>query len=67
MTINISATMSAQLFKINISNSNIVECIETFNVTIISVTGCGVTIGSNNNSKVIIKDDLSKQIDYIAS
>ena len=49
-----------QTFMINIINNNIAECVERFNVRIISVTTCGVTIGNNNMSEVIITDDDSK-------
>ena len=58
--INILAEESTQSFEINTIMSKAVECIETFNISIISVTGCGVTIGSNNTSKVMIKDNGSK-------
>ena len=49
-----------QTFLINIINNSIDECIENFNVRIISVTTCGVTVGNNNMSEVIITDDDSK-------
>ena len=52
--------VTMQTLKINVVNNNIVECHETFNVTIVSVTTCGVTIGSNNNSEVMITDDDGK-------
>ena len=48
---------------ISIINNSIVECIETFNVMITSVTTCGVTIGTNNMSEVVITDnDGTKQL-----
>ena len=47
-------------FTINTTISTMVECDETFNVSIISVTACGVSVGSNNNSEVIIKDNNGK-------
>ena len=49
-----------QAFMVNIINNNIVECIDRFNVRIISVTTCGVAIGNDNMSEVIITDDDSK-------
>ena len=52
--------ITMQTFKINIVNNNIAECNETFNVTIVSVTTCGVTIGSNNSSEVMITEDDGK-------
>ena len=56
MTVNTPAGVTTQPLTINIINNNIVECDETFNVTIVSVTTCGVTIGSNNISEVMITD-----------
>ena len=44
----------------SITNNKIVECNETFNVTMTSVTICGVTIGSNRSSEVMIRDDDGK-------
>ena len=44
-------------FTIDILDDNIVECIETFKVTISSVTTCGVTIGSVSDTEVRITDD----------
>ena len=60
MTVNIPAGVTMQSFTINITNNNIVECNEIFNVAIVSVTTCGVAIGNNNRSEVIIIDDDSK-------
>ena len=51
-----------QPLTINIIDNDIVECNETFNVTMVSVTTCGVTIGSNGISEVIIRDDDGKYI-----
>ena len=62
MTVIISARVTTQPLTINIIDNNIVECDETFNVTIVSITTCGVTIGSNNNSEVMITDDDGKHI-----
>ena len=62
--------ISQSLLKI-IIDDNIVECNEAFNVTMTSVTTCGVTIGRNRSSEVIIRDNdgkyLYKWIYYIAS
>ena len=38
-----------------------VECNETFNIAMISVTTCGVTIGSINSVEVMIRDNDGKQ------
>ena len=43
-----------------IVNNDIVKCDETFIVAILPVTTCGVTVGNNNRSEVIITDDDSK-------
>ena len=61
MSVNISAGVMRQSFAIDIINDNIVECNEIFNVAIVSVTACGVTIGSNNRSEVTIKDNNGKK------
>ena len=58
--VNVPAGVMMQTFMLNIIDNNIEECIERFNVRIISVTTCGVTVGSNNISEVIITDDDSK-------
>ena len=55
--LNILAGESTQSFLININDSDIVECNETFNITIVSVTTCGATIGSNRSTEVTIIDD----------
>lgn len=61
-TINVSAGVMTQPFTILIVNDIIVECNETFNVTIVSVTTCGVAIGSNDRTVVRIVDDDGRQI-----
>ena len=60
MTVNVPARVTTPPLTVNIINNNIAECHETFNVTIVSVTTCGVTIGSNNISEVMITDDDGK-------
>ena len=57
--VNVSAGVPTQSFEISTVNSGIVECSETFNVTMISVTGCGVIIGNNHTSEVKIQDNKS--------
>ena len=58
--VNVPAGVMMHTFLINIINNDIEECIESFNVRIISVTTCGVVVGNNNISEVIITDDDSK-------
>ena len=60
MTFNVPAGVTTQTFTIPITNNDVVECVETFNVTISSVTTCGVTIGSVSSTEVRITDDDSK-------
>ena len=58
--VTVPAGVLSQLHTIAVVNDNIVECDEIFNVTITSVTTCGVTIGVANNAEVMISDDDSK-------
>ena len=58
--VNVTAGVMIQQFTISINDNNIVECVETFTVTISSVTTCGVTIGSVSSTEVRITDDDSK-------
>ena len=60
ITLNVPAGVIMESLAIYIIENNTVECNETFNVTIVSVTTCGVTIGSNNCSEVMIIDDDGK-------
>ena len=59
-TITIPPGVTSQSFTTNIIDNNIVECNEKFNVTMASATTCGVKIGSNRISEVMIRDDDSK-------
>ena len=58
--VDVSARVISQSFIVAIVDNDVVECAETFIVTILSVTTCAVTIGNNNSSEVIITDDDSK-------
>ena len=63
-TITVNDRVTRQEFRLNIYN-DIVECNKTVNVAIVSITNttgttCGVTIGSNNISEVMITDDDGK-------
>ena len=58
--ISIPPGVMTQSFTISITDDNLVECVETFIVRILSVTTCGVTVGSVNNTQVRIIDDDSK-------
>ena len=60
MMVNIPAGVMTQQFTVFITDNNVVECVETFNVTISSITTCGVTKGSVSNAEVQIIDDESK-------
>ena len=61
MVIDVSDGMDERSFEIAIINTGNVECDETFNVTIKSVSGCGVTIGNTNNSEVKIRDNTNSK------
>ena len=65
--VNVQAGVTMQPLTINIIDNNIVECNEMFNVTMVSVTTCGVTIGSNRISEVMIRDDDGKYRFFIRS
>ena len=57
ISINVSARVMTQSFMIDVFDDNIVECTESFNITIVSTSICTVAIGINNNSKIIITDN----------
>ena len=67
ITVNVPAGVTMQSLTINIIDDNIVECDEMFNVTMVSVTTYGVTIGSNRISEVMIRDDDGKYRFFICS
>ena len=67
ITVNVPAGVTMQPLTINIIDNNIVECNEIFNVIMVSVTTCGVTIGSNRISEVMIRDDDGKYRFFIRS
>ena len=58
--ITIPPGVMTQSFTISITDDNLVECVETFTVRILSVTTCGVTVGSVRNAQIMIIDDDSK-------
>ena len=70
ITVDVPAGVAIQSLTINITDNNIVECDEIlFNVTIISVINytCGVTIGNDRISEVMIRDDDGKNRIFIHS
>ena len=60
MIINFPARRVMQSFTVNIIDDDVVECIKTFNVRILSIESCGFTIGSNNTGEVKIIDNDSR-------
>ena len=56
-TITIPTNVTTLAFTMNLTDNDIVECPESFNVTIVSVIGSGVTTGSVYNTEVAILDD----------
>ena len=67
ITFSVPARLTMQPFTIIIIDNNIVECNETFNITVISVTTCGVTMGSINSVVGIIRDNDGKQHSFLLS
>ena len=59
--VTVSAGVMTEAFTLAIVDKNIVECDKIFNVTISSVTTCGVTIGNDSNTVVRITDNDSKR------
>ena len=56
-TITIAAGTTTESFTISIADNNVVECSESFVVSIGSVNGDGVTVGNVNSTEVTITDD----------
>ena len=54
--VNVPAGITVQPFTMDIVDDNLVECIERFNITIVSATVCTVATGNDSNSEVIITD-----------
>lgn len=55
-TVSIPANTISKSFIINIINDEVSECNESFKL-MLSTSSCGVVIGSNNTSEVMIRDD----------
>ena len=64
-TITVPAGELTQSFTIAIADDDIMECNETFNVTILSINTCGVNIGNVNVAEVRIKDNDGKKIKIV--
>ena len=62
--VTVPAGVLTQSITISIVDDKIVECIEIFNVTISSVTTCGINIGNVYNTEVRINDDGRYHIPY---
>ena len=60
IVVNVSSGVLSQSFRLTIYEDNIVECSETFNITMTSISSW-VTVGDDDNSEVIITDNDSKQ------
>ena len=57
ISVTIAPGTVVQQFNVNITNDNIIECTETFNLSIsIEKTLCGLS-SSNSNAQVVIVDD----------
>ena len=56
-TTTITTGITTSPFTMDIIDDNIVECIERFNITIVSANIYGIIVGNDSNSRVIIIDD----------
>ena len=58
ITVMVPADKISVTFAVNIINDDVSECNETFSLMLsIPTPPCGVVIGKNNTSEVIIRDD----------
>ena len=56
--VSIAAEEMSKSFTINIINDNIIECDETFKLTLnVPASTCGAVHGTNNRTELTIKDD----------
>ena len=60
-TVTVPAGEIAQLFTISVVDDDVMECDETFTVTILSVTTCAVTLSNGSRTEVMIVDDDGRQ------
>ena len=59
--VTVPAGEIAQLFTIPVVDDDVMECDETFTVTILSVTTCAVTFSNGSRTEVMIVDDDGRQ------
>ena len=57
MVVTVPTGGMTQSFTVAIVDDDVMECDETFTVTILSVTGCAVTISNTSRTEVMIVDD----------
>ena len=57
MVVTVPTGKMTQSFTVAIVNDDVMECDEMFTITILSVTGCPVTISNTSRSEVMIVDD----------
>ena len=57
ISINVSAGVATQSFTIDIFDDSIVECTESFSITILSASICTVAVGIDHSGEVIITDN----------
>ena len=62
MVVTVPTGEMTQSFTVAIVNDDIMECDETFTVTILSVTGCAVTISNTSRTEVMIVDNDGRKI-----
>ena len=57
MVVTVPTGGMTKLFTIAIVDDDVMECDETYIITILSVTGCAVTISNTSRTEVMIVDD----------
>ena len=57
MVVTVPTGEMTQPFTVAIVNDDVLECNETFTITILSVTGCAVTVSNTSRTEVMIVDN----------
>ena len=57
MVVTVPTGEMTQSFTVAIVDDDVMECDETFTITILSVTGCAVTISNTSRTEVMIVDN----------
>ena len=62
MVVTVPTGKMMQSFTLAIVDDDVMECDETFTITILSVTGCAVTISNSSRTEVMIVDNDGRKI-----